>query len=125
VAQDAQFERFPENCVINAYVPPIGIASHRDYRTFGPTVACVSVGSDIVMDFRQPEEGTRVSVHVPARSLWVITGAARSDWQHGIAPRLADVVAGQRRPRSRRLSITFRTAKNPRVVPAHHYESLP
>ena len=112
VAQDAGFGRFPENCVINEYIPPQGIAPHKDYAAFGPTVACVSLGSHILLDLIQPESERRITLHVPARSLWVMTGEARSQWQHGIAPRLTDVIEGQRRTRDRRVSITFRTAKD-------------
>src|SRR3954469_13569455 len=54
VAEDAPFPRFPENCVINEYIPPLGIGPHKDYNAFGPTVACVSLGSDIVLGFRHP-----------------------------------------------------------------------
>ncbi len=110
VARDAEFGRFPENCVINEYIPPQGIGPHRDYDAFGPAVACVSVGSDVVMDFRLAERGLYVPVLVPARSFWVIRDEARWQWTHGIAPRLADVINGERRPRTRRVSITFRTA---------------
>lgn len=117
VAEDAGLERFPENCVINEYIPPLGIAPHKDYSAFGPTIACVSLGSDIILDFISPA-GLKVPVHVPARSFWVITGQARSKWKHGIAPRLNDMIDGERRPRGRRVSITFRTARNPEVVPA-------
>jgi hypothetical protein len=42
--------------------------------------------------------------------LWIIAGEARSEWRHGIASRLTDVIDGERRPRARRISITFRTA---------------
>jgi alkylated DNA repair dioxygenase AlkB len=112
VQEDAPLERLPENCVINEYLPPLGIGPHRDYNAFGPTVACVSLGSDIVIDFTHPKEGWRVPVHVPARSFWVITGDARSVWTHGIAARLNDVIDGERRKRQRRVSITFRTAKS-------------
>jgi alkylated DNA repair dioxygenase AlkB len=122
VTQDAQLERFPENSVINEYIPPLGIGPHRDYGAFGPTVACVSLGSDVVMDFTHPERGQRVAIHVPARSLWIITGEARSQWQHGIASRLSDVIGGERRRRGRRISITFRTAKDPRLVPMRRLE---
>lgn len=111
VAKDADFERFPENCVINEYIPPLGIGPHKDYPAFGPTIACVSLGSDIVTDFRHPDRGLKVSIHVPARSVWVITGEARSHWQHGIASRMTDIIHGERRARSRRVSITFRTAR--------------
>ncbi len=117
VARHEHFLHFPENCVINEYVPPQGIGPHTDYGDFGPAVACVSLGSDIVMDFRNPEFGSRVPVVVPARSLWVIAGEARWKWTHGIAPRLTDVIEGERRPRSRRVSITFRTARD--TLPGH------
>lgn len=110
------FDRFPENTVINEYIPPLGIGPHRDYLTFGPTVACVSLGSDIVMDFIHPERELRVPVFVPVRSLWVITGEARYQWQHSIATRLTDMVHGERKARGRRVSITFRIAKDERAV---------
>jgi len=121
VASDADFERFPENCVINEYLPPLGIGLHRDYAAFGPTIACVSLGSDIILDFTKTDQQVRVPVHVPARSLWIITGEARSQWLHGIAPRLNDVIAGERRKRTRRVSITFRTAKDSTLVPARYW----
>jgi alkylated DNA repair dioxygenase AlkB len=120
VAQDANFERFPENCVVNEYIPPLGIAPHRDYPAFGATIACVSLGSDIILDFIKSDRSARVPIFVPARSLWVISGPARSEWLHGIAPRFNDIVAGERRPRQRRISITFRTARNAALVPGHH-----
>ena len=113
---DASFERFPENCVINEYLPPLGIGPHKDYAAFGPTIACVSLGSDIVIDFTNPQRNQKVQIDVPVRSLWVITGEARSLWSHGIATRLADVVNGVRRRRDRRVSITFRTASNPGII---------
>ena len=113
VQRDAPLERFPENAVINEYVPPLGIGSHTDYRDFGSAIACVSLASDVVMNVTKPDGRQRVSVHVPARSLWVLTGEARYQWEHGIAARLSDVIDGERHPRSRRVSITFRTAARP------------
>jgi len=80
VAEAAPLERFPENSVVNEYIPPLGIGPHRDYDAFGSTVACVSLGSDIVMDFTQPDTGERVPVLVPRRSLWVVSGEARWKW---------------------------------------------
>lgn len=122
VSRDAGFIRLAENCVINEYIPPLGIAPHKDYPAFGPTIACVSLGSDTILDFVSRDRSKRVPVHVPARSLWVITGPARSEWLHGIAPRLTDMIAGERRKRGPRVSITFRTAKSPAGVPPHHQE---
>ncbi|MDB6059706.1 MAG: 2OG-Fe(II) oxygenase [Verrucomicrobiales bacterium] len=118
------FDRFAENSVINEYVPPLGIGPHRDYPTFGATVACVSLGADIVMDFIHSERELRVPAFVPTRSLWVITGEARYQWQHSIATRLTDVVNGAKRTRGRRVSITFRTAKDQRAVEEARAERL-
>jgi alkylated DNA repair dioxygenase AlkB len=124
VAADANMERLAENCVINEYIPPLGIAPHRDYPAFGPTIACVSLGSDIILDFIHRDRDQRIPVQVPARSLWIITGPARSEWLHGIAPRRTDLISGERRKRTRRISITFRTAKNPSIVPASHHSAV-
>jgi alkylated DNA repair dioxygenase AlkB len=118
VARDAHFERFPENCVINEYVPPLGIGPHRDYPAFGRIIACVSLGSDIILDFLRADRSERLPVFVPARSLWVIKGDARSKWLHAIAPRMSDLIGGERRKRGRRVSITFRTAQDPTMVRA-------
>jgi alkylated DNA repair dioxygenase AlkB len=111
VGVDAGMGKFPENCVINEYLPGQGIAPHKDYAAFGDRVACVSLGSDVVLDFLSADRKERVSVDVPARSLWVISGEARWKWLHGIAPRLTDVVGGVKRARGRRVSVTFRVAK--------------
>ena len=109
VAEDAGFDRFPENSVINEYIPPLGIGPHRDYAAFGPVIACVSLGSDVVVDFKEAHKKLHLPIHIPARSLWVISGDARTKWTHGIAPRLTDLTGGERRTRGRRVSITFRT----------------
>jgi alkylated DNA repair dioxygenase AlkB len=47
-------------------------------------------------------------LHLPARSLLVLSGDARYGWQHGIAPRRSDRIDGQLVQRGRRVSLTFR-----------------
>ncbi|HYE31607.1 MAG TPA: alpha-ketoglutarate-dependent dioxygenase AlkB [Methylomirabilota bacterium] len=109
VAAEPEFHRIPENCVINEYIPPLGIGSHKDFPQFGPVVACVSLASDIVMELRHPARDERIEILVPRRSLWMLGGEARSDWEHGIPARLTDVIHGVKQPRERRVSVTFRT----------------
>eukprot|EP00981_Chlorochromonas_danica_P013183 scaffold5939_cov165-Ochromonas_danica.AAC.12 len=92
---------------------------------FGPALLIVSLGSDIVMALtkfakqQEEEEGgggggedaiieSRKYVHVPRRSLLILSGAARYEYTHGIAPRKWDKVAGDLQPRGTRLSLTFR-----------------
>ena len=118
VSADGYIERYPENSVINEYVPPLGIGPHKDYPAFGPTVVCLSLGSDVVLDLTHPARKLHLPVVVPARSLWVLAGEARSEWMHGIAARLTDVIGGERRRRGRRVSITFRTALDARLAQA-------
>jgi alkylated DNA repair dioxygenase AlkB len=110
VQMDAGFERLPDNCVINEYIPPLGIGQHKDYSAFGSIIACVSLGSDIVLDFTEPTKDIKVPVFVPSRSLWTLRGEARFEWMHGIASRLNDVINDQRRKRGLRFSVTFRAA---------------
>ncbi|MFO0576432.1 MAG: alpha-ketoglutarate-dependent dioxygenase AlkB [Polyangia bacterium] len=133
ITADAFLPRVPENCVINDYAPGVGIGPHRDYPPFGSVIAAVSLLSDVVIDFARLPRGHdsdddsdggdsdsggsgRIPVYVPARSLWVASGEARWRWTHGIAPRLSDRVEGERRRRGRRLSLTFRIARDPTLL---------
>jgi alkylated DNA repair dioxygenase AlkB len=66
------------------------------------------------MSFRQPSTGQQESLLLERRSLLILSDEARYQWQHGIARRKNDRWHGLLVPRSRRLSITFRLAKNGR-----------
>jgi alkylated DNA repair dioxygenase AlkB len=117
VLAEGHLPRFAENVVVNEYLPGVGIGAHRDDPAFGPRVACVSLAADVILDLSHAGDGRRVSIDVPARSLWVMTGEARTSWKHAIAARKSDVVGGLRRARRRRISITFRTARGERPPP--------
>jgi alkylated DNA repair dioxygenase AlkB len=99
------------NAVINEYLPGQGIAAHRDYPGFGPTVVAASLGAPTVLELIDPSASAPVKklLDVEPRSLWVLGGEARSSWLHGIAHRRSDVVGGVKRPRGRRISVTLRT----------------
>lgn len=99
------------NAVINEYLPGQGIAPHRDYPGFGPSVAAVSLGGATILDLTSSKEpgARKLSLDVQPRSLWVLGGDARTHWLHGIAPRQSDLVGGAKRARERRISITLRT----------------
>jgi alkylated DNA repair protein alkB homolog 8 len=120
----------------NEYLAGQGIRAHIDTRSaFGPVIASLSLLAPTVMEFRIPDtrpgrdgagegeaggggegDGTaehpnasNVVLNVPARSLLLLTGPARYEWAHAITPRLWDNIEGRARPRSRRVSITFRS----------------
>ena len=99
-----------DQAIINEYRPGQGISPHIDcVPCFGPMVAAISLGSDCVMDFTHPQDGTKVPVHLAPGSLCVMMGPARYTWRHGIAARKSDPGTAGRLPRGRRVSVTYRT----------------
>jgi alkylated DNA repair dioxygenase AlkB len=81
------------------YDPGAGIGWHRDRDVFEQVVG-VSLGTPATLRFRQrlPTGFRRASVAVAPRSAYLLSGEARYDWEHSIAP-------GEHL----RFSITFRT----------------
>lgn len=100
--------------IINEYQPGQGISPHVDcVPCFGPVVAAISLGSACVMDFTHPADGTKVAISLAPGSLCVMSGPARYTWRHSIAARKSDPTAAGRVPRTRRVSVTFRTVNDP------------
>ncbi|XP_044142012.1 alkylated DNA repair protein alkB homolog 8 [Bufo gargarizans] len=85
-------KNMPDQLTINQYEPGQGIPPHIDtHSAFEDEIVSLSLGSEIVMDFRHPD-GTNVPVMVPQRSLLVMSGESRYLWTHGITPRKFDVI---------------------------------
>lgn len=102
----------PDQMIVNEYKPGQGIGAHTDcVPCFGPAVASLSLGSQVIMDFScgYGTSARAVPVLLPQRSLVLLTGDARYRWRHAIASRMLDVIDGIDVPRSRRLSLTLRT----------------
>lgn len=76
-----------------------GIGWHRDRDVFEQVVG-ISLGTPATLRFRQRTDAgfRRTSVEVALRSVYLLSGPARWDWEHSIAP--GDHL---------RFSITFRT----------------
>jgi alkylated DNA repair dioxygenase AlkB len=102
-----------DHLLVNEYLPGQGIAMHVDYEPYDRTVVSLSLLAPCVMDFRHVEAETRHSWLLARRSLLVLSDDARYHWQHGIARRKNDRWQGRVIPRARRLSITFRSRKEP------------
>lgn len=81
------------------YATDVGIGWHRDKPHFG-TVFGLSLGSFCAFRFRRPagEKWQRFTLEAAPRSLYVMAGASRHQWEHSIPPVAAP-----------RYSITFRT----------------
>ncbi len=97
---------------INEYVPGTGIASHCDtHSAFSDTIGVVSICGSTVVDYVSDDDTRRVSVVIPARSLYLMTEDSRYGWRHAIAARKTDrdTNTGELKPRdARRISLTFR-----------------
>jgi len=117
LAEEGFFPEVPNLIIVNEYMPGQGIAPHSDHLTSGNIVASLSLAAPIVMDFINPKE-KKLSHLLERRSLFVLSGPARYDWKHGIAPRKADKYQGTEFTRRRRVSCTFRNALPDKSWPA-------
>jgi alkylated DNA repair dioxygenase AlkB len=91
-----------EEVLVSKYPPGAGIGWHRDAPMFGGTVIGVSFGAPCIMRFRRGSAGDRevFEATLAPRSVYVIEGTARAQWQHSIPA--VDAL---------RYSITFRTVR--------------
>jgi alkylated DNA repair dioxygenase AlkB len=90
--------------LVTEYQAGAGIGWHRDAPPFG-IVAGVSFAGNCRMRFQTGKAGDRrtASIQLARRSLYLLTGEARTKWQHTIPP-----------TKELRCSITFRTLRHPR-----------
>ncbi|XP_019571264.2 tRNA (carboxymethyluridine(34)-5-O)-methyltransferase ALKBH8 isoform X2 [Rhinolophus sinicus] len=90
----------PDQLTVNQYEPGHGIPAHIDtHSAFEDEIVSLSLGSEIVMDFKHPD-GVTVPVLLPRRSLLVMTGESRYLWTHGITPRKFDTVQASKNRKS-------------------------
>ncbi|KAL7419616.1 hypothetical protein Q5752_005528 [Cryptotrichosporon argae] len=91
--------------ILNLYPPGAGIAPHVDLpHRYADGIVGVSLTGSCVMRFTRvggdggagaAGEADAHDVHLPPRSVYVMTGESRWAWAHGIAPRVADRVAAR------------------------------
>jgi alkylated DNA repair protein (DNA oxidative demethylase) len=99
--------------LVTEYGVGAGIGWHRDSPPFG-IVAGISLGGHCRMRFQRGEAQQQQTwkIELPPRSLYVMRGAAREEWQHSIPP-----------VKEPRWSITFRTLKMLKAEVAVHSNS--
>ena len=93
-------EEFSEALLIE-YQPGAGIGWHRDAPPFG-IIAGISLAGTCKMRFQKGTGADRMvsELVLPPRSMYLLTGSARKEWQHSIPP-----------TKELRYSITFRTMR--------------
>jgi alkylated DNA repair dioxygenase AlkB len=103
-----------DQLIVNDYAAGQGIPAHVDAPIFTDTIVSVSLGSSCMMEFtraRADETGRPEPQFLEPMSALVIGGEARHQWKHAIPERMADQWLGRSWPRSRRVSLTFRTMR--------------
>ena len=109
IAQD-NFPGFTtDQCIINRYLPGQGISAHIDHKDYDDVICCFTLGSGCEMLFTRGS--SRYSQWVDSRSMYIMSGPARSQWRHEMPARQSDRVDGVTRARGVRYSITFRKVK--------------
>ena len=90
-----------QHVLVTEYSPGAGIGWHRDKEVFGKVIG-ISLLAPCVLRFRRKagEKWERSNIPIKPRSAYVLTGPARSEWQHSIS-----------RVDELRYSITFRNVK--------------
>ncbi|HCX68222.1 alpha-ketoglutarate-dependent dioxygenase AlkB [Parvibaculum sp.] len=76
---------------------------------FSARIASFSLLSSCEMVFPERKAGTQTPSDSGATLLLILGGDARYEWTHEIPARKSDEVNGERWPRGRRISLTFRT----------------
>ncbi|MEN9302216.1 MAG: hypothetical protein RL264_645 [Bacteroidota bacterium] len=112
IDQQTKQENKLDQFIINEYLPGQGISAHIDcVPCFGNTIFSLSLGSGCNMVFTDPKTKEKISYYLPQRSLLVLKDELRYEWKHEIKAVKSDLVNAAKIPRSRRVSITFRTIK--------------
>ena len=114
--RDGLMPTAPDQLIVNEYPAGTGIPAHVDHVSFDEAIVSVSLGSACVMELAPPMSQRVECVFLEPRSALVLSGEARHKWTHAIPARAADVWLGVERPRGRRVSLTFRTMLQDRVL---------
>ncbi|CAG8501896.1 6873_t:CDS:2 [Acaulospora colombiana] len=106
-----------EQLTVQCYPVGTGIPPHIDcHSSFGEYIVALSLGSPVIMEFKDVKSGNVVNIDLPNRSLLVLSGEARYAWSHSIRARKSDQLeSGQVRRRGQRVSLTLRTI-NPEKI---------
>jgi alkylated DNA repair dioxygenase AlkB len=103
------FDSPPNYLHLIEYKAGSGIPPHVDREELGEVVAGLTLGSSRVFEFRREEDRDPVvRVLLCPGDLYVLSGAARHRWFHGVPFTRADELRGQVHPRTDGLSASWR-----------------
>jgi alkylated DNA repair protein (DNA oxidative demethylase) len=88
-----------DQVIVSRYPSGAGIGWHVDSPVFDDAILGLSLAERARLLMKAPAGSTSVSLSLAPRSLYILSGASRSAWQHRVAPISSGI----------RYSITFRT----------------
>ena len=103
--------RLADQVIVNEYQVDQGITPHIDITGFADGIATISLLESWEMTFHAPRSKEKFPRLLERRSVAVMQGEARYRWKHEIGKRKSEPPLGEggrRRPRQRRISLTFR-----------------
>lgn len=101
--------RPPDQVCLQHYAPGTGIPPHADTHSAFDQLYALSLGSPIMMVFKDGETGEKNEVDLLPRSMMQMSGDSRLHWTHGIKSRKTDTLPdGTVRWRGDRWSLTYR-----------------
>lgn len=101
---------YPDNVLINTYDNGDGCKSHIDQLNFWDNwVVGASFGSGCTFEFTNDFGNEAIEFWMPPKSIYVMIDDARYKWKHGIKYSPIDLYYGDVIPRTKRISLTFRT----------------
>jgi alkylated DNA repair dioxygenase AlkB len=105
VPHSTSIKLFPHvnQTTVNVYEPGEGIGSHVDTPSaFDDGLISLLLNGGVVMEFQKQNSPDKVKklVYLPPRSLLLMLGPARYEWEHMIVTRMTDTVEGILLPRS-------------------------
>lgn len=113
LAERLQYDRLTptafDQCIVDELNPGQGFSARLDdVMNLAETVVSLNLGAPLVMEFRHTAGRMKLPVLVPARSLLIMTDAARYNWRRAVTARKADQYDGLSFARGRHVSLTFR-----------------
>jgi alkylated DNA repair dioxygenase AlkB len=107
---EGHLPELPDQLIVNEYQPGQGISAHVDcIPCFGASICSLTLGSHCIMELTEVAGLGLESLLLECGSLLVLAGESRYNWKHRIPARKNDKIDGRLLPRSRRVSLTFRT----------------
>lgn len=107
----------PDQLTVNFYEPGHGIGPHIDnINAFDDYIVSLSLGTGVIMEFRQKETKKYSKLFLKPNSLIVLKGESRYKWNHSIPERKHDLLIQDDdkilvQKRDKRISLTFRKVK--------------